>query len=109
VAGWDERRHVLQSVDVHAEPAGEDVLDHRRVDHDDPDLDACCAALTAQSGEQQQPGAEPEQPLEGQRSPGVEPQDHEHPHGDERGKASVARACHPSRLPRHRPLSRRTD
>jgi hypothetical protein len=89
VAGRDERRHVVQPVDVDPEPAGEDVLHRRGVEHHDRHLDAGGPALPAQRGEEQQPGAETEEALLDQRRPGVEPEDDDHPESHHSGYSEL--------------------
>jgi hypothetical protein len=99
VPGRDERRHVVQPVDVDAEPAREDVLHRRGVDHDDGNLDPGGPALAAQGCEQQQPGAGPEEPLLEERRARVEPEHDHHPHGHHRRDPEVVAVQHHLRIP----------
>jgi len=92
VPGRDEPRHVVQPVDVDAEPSGERVLHEARERDDDRDLRARSRVLAPQQSEQQQPGAGAEQPLRAERGDGVEPEHQRYPDEDDRGREHVSRA-----------------
>jgi hypothetical protein len=94
MTGWHERRHVVQPVDVYAQPAGEDVLDRRGEHDNDADLDPGRTRLLAQHEGEQPPGAGPEGALQGQRRAGVDREHQQHPHRDDPGDADLTTGRH---------------